>query len=445
MTLTSRRILPDNLCGVARIAAMVALFAGMSGCTDATRIPPGRALFTPLLGPDGHSSGTTAESSAIIADLSGRVAVLPVSGPYAQLAQALLNEAHGSAKAELRVARLTARAKSKNWLPKLGPAVSLNALGNLATQILVEQVLWDNGAKRAERDHAAADVEVAAVLLSAELNDTVAEGLKIYITLLKARDQSAVADRSAAKIASYDTIMRQRVEGGLSDPSEARILAQKLAEIQATAQADRDAAGSSQAQLQAMTARPVDEIGGLSTLFLPAIMPEPLSVKLAEAEKGREIAAARMMRAGHLASISAQASAGMGKPDLGLNLGVGQMLGFDTADNLAALGATEEAAGAKVEKARQDAAQELVALEAQARSLRAREARDGALLEETEAGLGLFTEQYRMGRRSLMDLVSMYESYAQMAHAHAGLKYDIALIEVEIARRHGLLVDGRSI
>lgn len=448
MTRKSRETPLNRASAVARMAALVALAAGLSGCVEGTPFPTGRSPFNPsssLGGITPGKPGTTAQSSAIIADLSGRVAVLPASGSYAQVAQAVLSDAKGSAKADLRVARLTARAKSKNWLPQIGPTVSLSSLGDLATRLLIEQVLWDNGAKRAERDHAAADVEVAAVSLSVELNDTVAEGLKAYLSMLKARDQAAVADRSAAKIATYDNIMRQRVEGGLSDRSEARVLAQKLSEMQAMAQADRDAASAAQAQLQAMTARPVDQVSGLNALPLPEVLPEPLSVKLAQAEQGRAVAAAKMQRAGNLPSISAQASAGQGKPDLGLTMGVGQMLGFGTADTLAALDATEEAAGARVEKAGQDAARELVALRAKAQALRAKEARDAAVVEETGAGLSLFTEQYRMGRRSLMDLVNMYESYAQMAHAQAGLKYDIALIEVEIARQHGILVDGSNI
>ena len=57
----------------------------------------------------------------------------------------------------------------------------------------------------------------------------------------------------------------------------------------------------------------------------------------------------------------------------------------------------------------------------------------------------MFTEQYRMGRRTLMELVNMYESYAAMERDQVGLKYDIARIKLEIAREHGILVDGSRI
>ncbi|MBK5945678.1 hypothetical protein CCR83_04230 [Rhodobacter veldkampii DSM 11550] len=426
---------------MARISAAALVAAGLSGCMQGTPFPfnPSTSGIVP------GRPGTTAQTSQIIAGLSGRVSALPASGPYAQVAHSVLVDAKGSAKAELRVARLSAQAKSKNWLPQVGPSLSLTSLGELAARILVEQVLWDNGTKRAERDYAAADVEVAAASLSAEMNDTVAEGLKAYITARKAAEQAAVAERSAARIGEYDHIMRQRVEGGLSDGSEARVLAQKLAEIRATAQADRDASATAMAQLQAMTAKPVEAISGLSDLALPDALPDALGVAKAQAEAGRIAAEAKMARAGHLPKLAAQASTGKGGPDIGLTLGVEQMLGFGTADTLAALEASNEAAKARIDKARQDDAQEVASLRAKLSALEAKAARDGAVVAQSGASLEMFTEQYRMGRRTLMELVSQYESYAQMARAQAGLKYDIALIKLEIARQHGILVDGSSI
>ncbi|PTV93751.1 adhesin transport system outer membrane protein [Rhodobacter aestuarii] len=431
---------------LARITVATLVAAGLSGCMEGTPFPTGRSAFSPSsMGLMPGQPGTTKQTSAIIADLAGRDSALASAGPYAQISQAVLTDAKGTAKAELRVARLTAQAKSKNWLPQVGPSLSLNSLGDLAARILVEQVLWDNGAKRAERDYAAADVEVAAVSLSTEMNDTVATGLKAYITALKAREQAAVAERSAAKLGDYNHIMRQRVEGGLSDGSQARVLRQKLIEMQATAQADRDSAQAAMAQLQSMTGQPLEGLTGLSDIDLPEILPDALAVTKAQAEAGRTEAEAKMARAGHLPDVSAQASVGQGKPSVGLAVGVEQMLGFGTLDTLAAVDASKEAAFARIAKAKQDDVQQVATLRARMSALQAKAARDAQVVEQTEAGLEMFTEQYRMGRRTLMELVSMYETYAQMAHAQAGLKYDIALIKLEIARQHGILIDGSSI
>lgn len=121
------------------------------------------------------------------------------------------------------------------------------------------------------------------------------------------------------------------------------------------------------------------------------------------------------------------------------------MLGFGRGDTLAAIDAGAEAGQARVAKARQDGARTLSALQARLADQRAREARDAALVEEAESGLELFKRQYKMGRRRLMELVGNYESYAAMKRAQVGLRYEISLTELEIARVQGLLVDGSRI
>lgn len=389
--------------------------------------------------------GATVQTSAIIADLRQRTSALPASGPLAQVAAAVLDDSRGSAKAELRMAQLAARAKSKNWLPQIGPTLSLSSLGDLAAQLLVQQVLFDNGARRAERDYAAADVESAAVSLSMELNDTVAKGLTAYITVIKARDQAAVTDQAANKISEFQTIIRQRVEGGLSDGADAQVLAQKLAEIRASAQEDRDTASTAAAQLQAMTAMNIANLSSLGDIALPAVLPDTLSVKKAEAEQRQVIAQSKMERAGHLPSLTANAKTGNGAPDLGLTLGINQMLGLNTTDALAAIDASNDAAGARVEETKQSDTQTLATLQAKLQALEAQESRDAAVLKKSESGLSLFYEQYRMGLLSLMELVNMYENQERLAHAHTGMKYDITLTKLEIARQCGILVSGGDI
>ena len=64
------------------------------------------------------------------------------------------------------------------------------------------------------------------------------------------------------------------------------------------------------------------------------------------------------------------------------------------------------------------------------------------VLRQTTGNLELFTEQYKVGRRSLLELVSQYDAYARLERDQASLRYDIALLQLEIARDRGLLVDG---
>ncbi|KEO54501.1 hypothetical protein TP2_06115 [Thioclava pacifica DSM 10166] len=421
----------------------------LSGClADGTPFPTRNAVdpaSAPLAAGIARKPGTDAQSSELIADLAARRSILPATGPYAEVAQAVLDHSAGAAQAELRVARLTAQAKSKNWLPQIGPSVSLSSLGDLVTQLVMEQVIFDNGAKKAERDFAAADVEVAAVELSQEMNDTVYDGLKFYISGLKAEAQAEVASANARQLSEFERILRERAKGGLSDLSEVGFVAQKRHEAEAEAQADRQAAQAARTQLATMSDQPMQHLTGLSNVALPVAAPEPLAVKRAEGEAARAEAEAQLAKAGHLPGLALRAGAGEGKPTLGVNMGMTQMLGFGRGDTLAAIEAGAEAGQARVAKARQDSARSLSALQVRLTDLRAREMRDAALVEEAESGLALFKRQYKMGRRRLMELVGNYESYAAMKRAQVGLRYEIALTELEIARVQGLLVDGSRI
>ena len=44
-----------------------------------------------------------------------------------------------------------------------------------------------------------------------------------------------------------------------------------------------------------------------------------------------------------------------------------------------------------------------------------------------------------------MDVVSVYETWARQAQSAIALKYELARVQIEIARDFGLLADGREI
>jgi adhesin transport system outer membrane protein len=69
-------------------------------------------------------------------------------------------------------------------------------------------------------------------------------------------------------------------------------------------------------------------------------------------------------------------------------------------------------------------------------------AQGATVVAQTESNLSLFVEQYKVGRRSLLELVSQYDSFARLERDQVALQYEIALLEIEIARDRGLLVDG---
>lgn len=431
------------------IAALAAVGV-LSGCL-AGQPPASKQAFSPADGqapaedqvaPKSKDKGEV--TSPLIADLQARQSLLPPDGPFALVAASVIKASAGASVAELRVAQLKAQAKSKNWLPQIGPSVNLTSLSGLVTDLLLQQALFDNGQRKAERAYAAADVEVAAVTLATEMNQRVYAGLSYYVRAEQARAQGEVAARGVERLAKFDAIITERMEGGLSDRSEQQVIRQHLVEMEATLAGDRDAEASALAELAALAAGPLANVRGLDTLPPDNVQIAPLSVMRARGEGAQLVAEANMQRAELLPGIRATASVGISGIEPGLRLG-GGLLNSGMRENMAALDATGEVAGKRTAQAGEDAQRRIVMLEGQIATLQQRETSGGAVLTQTAENLDLFTEQYQVGRRSLLELVNQYRDYTRLEREQAGLRHEMALLRLEIARDRGQLVDGAQL
>lgn len=428
--------------GVFRGPALVAIVM-LTGCMG--RDLPSMLRIGADASPAAVAGGSLAPQaevqSSLIADLQGRRSVLPSGAAYAKVADAVVTAGSGAAAAELRVARLKAEARAKNWLPSIGPSVNLTSLSGLAASLLVEQALFDNGRRRAEREFAAADVEVVAVGLSSAINQRVFEGLTYYVNAERARTQAAISTKAAGRLQEFETIMGRRVTGGLSDRSEQRVISQRYAEMQATVAADRETEATALAELAALTGGSLPGITGLDVLPKSASS-EPLSVLRARGEGARAIAQAKLERAGMMPGLSANASVGADGVDPGVRLTGAGLLNPGAGAALEALAQTTDVVDRQTAEASETANRRIVALERQIATLQSRQAQGAEVLRQTEGNLALFTEQYKVGRRTLLELVGQYDGFARLERDQAALRYDIAVLELEIARDRGLLVDG---
>lgn len=433
-----------NRPGAGVVAPALALLSALclAGClggeAPASRSATGPALVSPRL------DGKGAVQSELIGALSARRSVLPAGSAYDKVAASVLAAGSGAAESELRVKRLTARAKSKNWLPSIGPNVSLSSLGSLAASLLLDQTILDNGRRKAERAYSAADVEVAAVHLAADLNTRVYDGLKLYIEAQRAAELAGISETALVRMRDFDRIMGIRVEGGLSDRSEYRIIAQKVAELEATLSQEREAVTTAWAELAAMSQGGLDGLRGLSPLPPDGGAPEPLNVLLARGEASRTRAEMGMVRAGLMPGFGAQASVDKSGDVTGGLLLDGEGLGFGRKDSLRALEEAGETALRRIDEAQETADRRIVSLQREIASLTAQEAQEARVLGQMEVNLNLFTEQYKAGGRTLIELVGQFESLVRARRDHASLKYRIAVAQLEIARERGVLVDGAA-
>lgn len=416
----------------------VAFVRGLAGGTA----HPDSAEHTnaPSLSSAGHDA-----SSDIIDGLLARRTVLSSKSPYAPVADTMLKTSSGLAQAELRASKMRSVARSKNWLPTIGPSITLSSLGELAAGLIVDQVLYDNGKRKAERAFAAADVEVSAVALSQDMNDRLHAGLTLFITAAQAREKAGMAERGLGRMQEFNRVVSVRVSGGLSSLSDQRVVRAKLTDMDQEASTHREVERASLSEFAAMTnGHSVTPLTSAHAISLPSTTLKPLDVLRAEAEAKRSVAEAKAARAGLLPSLSAGGILGQ-KNSASATLGGTANLGVGTGAEMEALKAQERAAAARVTLAKETAARKSARLQNELTAL-VRQERDTAdLVQQNRTNFRLFQEQFEGGQKTVMDVVAVYEQMVRSELKHIDQKYDIILTQLEMARLAGSLANGADI
>jgi adhesin transport system outer membrane protein len=304
-------------------------------------------------------------------------------------------------------------------------------------------VLFDNGKKKAERDFAAADVEYAAVNLSIDMNTRVHTALSLYNSGLLADEKSTLSQRALTRMREFERIVVGRVEGGVSDHADQRVVEAKIKDMLAAQTTSREAARTARAELAAMTGQQFDDLTGHRTLGVPNRSAGFLTVELAKADANRTVAQATIERAGLLPSLSASASVGT-DGGAGLDVGGGGW-GFGTADSIRAIEAVRETSGLKIDEADETARRTLSRLEQRLASYQRQEHQSRGLVADSRKTFELFQEQFEAGQRSVMDVANIYEQLVTREQAHLDAKYEIILIQLELARELGVLANGADI
>lgn len=386
---------------------------------------------------------TTSEPSAIIQSLQSRISAIRPGTAYATIAAATLASDARVAEAELRAARLRSAATDKNWMPSIGPAISLTSLGDMVANLVVEAVIFDNGKKKAERAMARAEVEVAAVSLVSDGNERVYQALDLYLTALEGGESQRLSREALLDMRRFRWIMNERVKGGVSDMSDLTILAQKIAEIESSMKDAQDKRDTALAELSAMTDRDLSELNEIGALDMSAGNIETLGVVAAKVQSKRDQAAADMERAGNLPSIVATASGGSN--DVVGGIRTEGLFDFGRKDRNQALDAEEEALARRVKEAEETSQRKIRSYEAKLTAAQRAYQEAVRLSKQAKSNLDLFQSQYEAGQRQVMDVVGVYETFARQQHTMNTQRFLAAKYEVLIAREYGVLVAGKQL
>ena len=390
-----------------------------------------------------NENTTTPEPSAIIQSLQSRSSAIRPGTAYATIAAATLASDARVAEAELRAARLRSAATDKNWMPSIGPAISLTSLGDMVANLVVEAVIFDNGKKKAERAMARAEVEVAAVSLVSDGNERVYQALDLYLTALEGGESQRLSREALLDMRRFRWIMNERVKGGVSDMSDLTILAQKIAEIESSMKDAQDKRDTALAELSAMTDRDLSNLNGIGALDMSAGNIETLGVVAAKVQSKRDQAAADMERAGNLPTIVASASGGSN--DVVGGIRTEGLFDFGRKDRNQALDAEEEALARRVKEAEETSQRKIRSYEAKLTAAQRAYQEAVRLSKQAKSNLDLFQSQYEAGQRQVMDVVGVYETFARQQHSMNTQRFLAAKYEVLIARQYGVLVAGKQL
>jgi adhesin transport system outer membrane protein len=322
--------------------------------------------------------------------------------------------------------------------------VSLTSLGDAVADLVIQQVVFDNGRKKAERDLAKADVELAAVALSESSNNRVYDGLVLYLQAEEGRAAADLYGQALTDMAHFEWVMNERVQGGVSDVSDLNVLRQKLADLRARDAAAREKTSRAMGELNAMSATPLSGVRGLRGMEAPSAG-TALTVLRAMVERDRQLAQARVERAQHLPGLSVGGSLRDGGRNIALTGGSDAPLGLGTGASLKAIEAARVTADRKVSEARDIAARAIEADQREIAALTRQATEAEALTRQAKQNLDLFQRQYEAGTRQVMEVVGVYESFLRALEQELDLKFRAARAQLDAARRLGVLADGARI
>lgn len=380
--------------------------------------------------------------SVVIQTLASRKSVLPANSAFDEVASAVLAANARTAESELRAAKLRAEAASKNWLPRIGPEISLTSLSRIIATLVLDVTLFDHGRKKGEREFAKADVEVAAVTLAEDSNARVFTALELYLAAQEGREKARLDEATLKRMNHFQYIISERVRGGVSDLSDLNVIRQKVSEIRSSFTRNNEAARTALAELNAMAAHPLNEVSGLSRVKVSASSVVPLDVVRAGAERDRTIAQAKVDRANQLPGLVASARVG---DNSGTTVRSDGSFGLGTRAQLQAIEAAKEAADRQVSQATEDSNRVLRRLESVIAAKERQAAEASELTRAAQSNLDLFQEQFDAGQRQVLDVVQVYETFARQQESEITLKYEAALARMELARELGVLADGEAI
>ncbi|MFO8125075.1 TolC family protein [Yoonia sp.] len=363
-----------------------------------------------------------------------------------------MNNATRVASADLWAAELRVMAATKNWLPGITPSLSLDGLGAMVAQIAVEQVLFDNGRRKALREVAWAELEVAAVDVSIDANNRVHDALSLLVEAAYHAKEAAVAENAVLRMSALAEVVALRSDSGYGDPGDGSSIMLRLAEMR-----DRQASSSRRQaralnELERLAGRHPEALSGADETIELGLVTEglaSLSVLRAAAERDRKDAEARASRAAMLPRIglsgTMQRSDGETRSEVALLAGAEGVIGLGTRSAIAAQNARIAVAEQTLLQAKEDASRSMRRASADLLEMEASFDRMDSLIAMAHGTSSLYLAQFREGRRSIVEVVASFDTLWSLQSRKSQLWAEAERARLALGRDLGVLIDGREL
>ncbi len=262
---------------------------------------------------------------------------------------------------------------------------------------------------------------------------------------MRGQEKAAISRRALGRMHEFERIVIGRVRGGVSDRADQRVAEARVNDLNSAISTAEEARAAAIAELLAMTGQEFNTTPPALSMSEPSQHPAALSVLLAEAEGNRTLAEARMERAGFMPQITASGNISTEGNSGGINAGTTQPLGFGTGAAIKALKGTEEIVERQLGEADEGARRNYARHASRLGSFQRQALETENLAIEARETFRLFQAQFKAGHRTVMEVITVYERLIQREQAAVDAKYEIVLIQLEMARDLGLLADGESI
>lgn len=339
------------------------------------------------------------------------------------------------------------------YLPTLESSAGFSDTSQHDYRISISQPLFDWGLTGAKVDKARAGVAAAKAGLQAQREETALAAASAFIEVKRRERLAAAADDNVDVHSRIARLARDRHNGGVGDSSEVELARVRLGEAQSALQEELGALRSARSAYYAQVGHNPGKLARVPTLALKASAIADLDAAVAKAPGviaavAREEAARHVVdaeKASLLPKVSVQGYVRDDGDSRGQYTGVGlrvsgpTITGLSNFQRVGAARLAAESARWKAESVKREAIRKVREFIDRAPTLKSKIAILAQQIRQARALRDVYEDQFKVGQRSLIDLVNVQADINRITRSRINARYDNILLQYRASAALGRL------